>query len=436
MSLKETSDLLKNLFKDKKAANLTLDNGQVLHGVLPIRLEQKSYGSIPVFTYKDEHGTEHTIEVSHVSAVENNPTIEISHELATSNDFWRSSLFSPLGLNTFSSTSSSVQSLSSSSLFGENKHTEDLFKSTTPVHSPNSATHSSTHLEESIVHDTASTTSDKAQDFFDQIHSEAEKAEQKVKEKVDVTTVKVEAGKKSIGSTILKVLFFIVFIAILASAISPIFKAVFNKATGVPAPEPTVTQIVNRDFLYGEKDTMVTDAGIYYDGATLPARDAKTDTDFSVATLSGLTDKAQVKTIESSNNQCFANLQNLTIPSDTELYPAGSTSKEASDAILKKVYLAYNEREKEAGRESSKATLSTVKLQKIKPGTSPRNPNYDHLEMSELVLTRSDGFKTYIDVRVVPSAHKALVISNNCSIDFKDMQDKLPDIKYFVAGLS
>lgn len=446
MSLKETSDLLKNIFKDKKAVNLTLDNGQVLQGLLPIRLEQRSYGSIPTFTYKDEQGAEHTLELSRITAVENNSNVELSHDLTNSSDFWRSGLFSPLGLDTFNSSSSSIQTSSSSSLFGENKHTEDLFKSSAqPIHSStdnkhNLATHDSLHEENSIVHETVSTTSDKAQNFFDQIKADAEEAkhqvEQKAKDEFDATGQKIEEGKKSIASTLLKVLFFIIFVAIILSAISPIIKAVFNKANGVPAPEPTTTQIVNRDFLYGEKDSMVTDAGIYYDGSTLPARDPKTDTDFSVAEMVGLTDKAEVKVIESTNNQCYANLQNLTIPEDTTLYPAGSTSKEASDALVKKIYSAYILRTKDAGEEISKGTISTAKMKKFKPNANSRYPDYNYLEMSQLVLTDKAGFKTYFEVRVIPSAHKALVVSNDCSIDLEDMQDKLPDIKYFVAGLS
>lgn len=446
MSLKETSDLLKNIFKDKKAVNLTLDDGQVLKGLLPIKLEQRSYGSMPTFTYKDEHGSEHTIEVSRISSVEANSDIELSHDLVNSSSFWSSSLFSPLGLNTFSSTSSSIQTSSSSSLFGENKHTEDLFKSSAqPIHSSadnkhNLATNDSLHEKTPVVHEVASTTSEKAQNFFDTIKADAEEAkhqaEQKAKEQFDATGQKVEEGKRSIAGTLLKVLIFIVFIAILLSAISPVIKAVFNKANGVPAPEPTTTQIVNRDFLYGEKDSMVTDAGIYYDGSTLPARDPKTDTDFSVAEMTGLTDKAEVKVIESSNNQCYANLQNLTIPEDTTLYPSGSTSKEASDALAQKIYSAYVLRTKAAGGELSKGTISTAKMKKFKPNANSRYPDYNYLEMSQLVLTDKEGFKTYFEVRVIPSAHKALVVSNDCSIDIEDMQDKLPDIKYFVAGLS
>lgn len=446
MSLKETSDLLKNIFKDKKAVNLTLDNGQVLQGLLPIKLEQRSYGSVPTFTYKDEQGSEHTIDVSHISAVEENSNIELSHDLINSSDFWRSSLFSPLGLNAFSSTSSSVQTSSSSSLFGENKRTEELFKSSSqPVHSSstdkhNSPTHGLSHEEHYDFKEVEAVASDKAQNFFDTIKADAEEAkhqvEQKTKEEFDATGQKIEEGKKSVVSTLLKVLFFIVFIAILLSAISPIFKAVFNKANGVPAPEPTTTQIVNRDFLYGEKDSMVTDAGIYYDGSTLPARDPKTDTDFSVAALTGLTDKAEVKVIESTNDQCSANLQNLTIPENTTLYPAGSNSQEASYALAQKVYSAYVLRAQAAGEDIAKGTISTAKLKKFKPNANSRYPDYNYLEMSQLMLTDKSGSKTYFEIRVIPSAHKALVVSNDCSIGFEDMQDKLPDIKYFVAGLS
>jgi hypothetical protein len=446
MSLKETSDLLKNIFKDKKAVNLTLDNGQVLQGLLPIKLEQRSYGSMPTFTYKDENGIEHTIEVSRVSAVEANSDIELSHDLINSSSFWSSSLFSPLGLNTFSSTSSSIQTSSSTSLFGENKRAEDLFKSSSqPIHSSKLDSHDSKgsltpHEKSQVAHETATTVSDKAQNFFDTIKAEAEatkqQVEQKAKEEFDATGQKVVEGKKSIASTLLKVLFFIIFIAILLSAISPIFKAVFNKANGVPAPEPTTTQIVNRDFLYGEDDTMVTDAGIYYDDSTLPARDPKTDTDFSAAALTGLTDKAEVKIIESTNDQCSANLQNLTIPEDTTLYPAGSASKEASYALAQKVYSAYVLRAKAAGEDIPKGTISTAKMKKFKPNANSRYPDYNYLEMSQLVLTDKDGSKTYFEVRVIPSAHKALVVSNDCSIGFEDMQDKLPDIKYFMAGLS
>jgi len=453
MSNTHVLDSLKALFKNKKGANITLQSGEVITNVIPSGLSQTLFGDSPTFTYliSDENGKQEkkTVNFTDIVKVESLSSLNVPSDVASSGDFWRSSIFSPMGdfMNQSKSSLSSsnkdlfAQSASSSDLFKpkpappvEETKKVDPFKENDPAEEFKKLPNSEHGFEDSssafpkgseqMGYDPQGKLS-KNDLFNDAQHKMDEKfgisSQQQVKE---IQKKVEEVGSEAISKTG-KITMAIFAFAVVAGLTTALVTGLASGMSGALDEDDTGTDTLsNQPISSGSNEDLVGASFIYKD-TNLPNNTVSDDEYYSVTNLVGLTEASTSKVIPSSNNFCSAIVQNIELDENSPFYENGTTSEESSKLLAQSVYEAYEKTQQEAGAKVSPADYGTYSFASTKTGN----------EMEMIRLTIGAGQKTVnYGVTVIPSINAALVVSNNCDIDLQTMQDKLPEIDYVTSS--
>jgi hypothetical protein len=437
------TESLKELFKNKKGGNLTTLSGETFD-ILPLSLKQGTYGSMPELEYAlvSDPSNKKIITFDNIQSIKGTDN-DLPYEVTTSTDFWKASIFSPMGLTSEQPVSSIEKPVEPAQIFApadapeiEPTKVEDipelqLDKPVEPHLQGDNKAINDIAIGKPTVEQKVTTATNEAGDTLEKTFNEAVV---NLKQGANLIEARynglgTEGQKKLqkvgayIGGGILALFVFILLIVLGITMVSGNFGEETNSSQrwNIPLPmDDSQNTIDEKNFLK---------INIQDDSTDIKAYDEEKDPSFSPAKLLNVTQYSYSKSyVDQGTNYapkddsaCVMTFQNLPYANPT----GDLTSLEGSQALLNEIL------NKAYAVDPSEATeaINTQEETKIVNFLSPST--YNKMEMLETTI--DDGAQGIVyAVRVLPSTGRAVVLANDCGLDVEQMQIALPSFDYTV----
>jgi hypothetical protein len=440
------TESLKELFKNKKGGNLTTVSGETFD-ILPLSLKQGTYGSMPELEYAlaSDPSNKKTITFSNIQSIKGTNT-DLPYEVTTSTDFWKASIFSPMGLTSEQPVSFIEKPVEPAQIFTpadtpeikptkvENISELQLNKPVEPHLQGDNKAINDIAIGKPTVEQKVTTAANEVTDSLEKSFNEAvvnlKQGASLAEAKYNGLGTEGQKKLKKIGTYIgfgvlalfIFILLIVLGIVMVSSSVSGGLNADTKQKWNIALPmDDSKNKIDSENFLR---------VNILDKEEDIKTFDEEKDPSFSPARLLNITQYSYSSSyvdqgrsyVPDDGSKCVLTFQNLPYANSTGELTSLEGSQTLLDEIVNKVY-AVDVNEATAAGVSTSAEAKVVDFVSSSTGNK--------MEMLETVV--DDGAQGIVyAVRVLPSTGRAIVLANDCGLDVEQMQIAIPTFDYTV----